>query len=248
MIALQSRGAFGHIAHSRESSRIDLTQIQAMQVRSQAVAAYIDKKSIAPADYHNLRALLRGAGIPEIGESELLSLGELDFSTYLTLRKKAEILSHGSAVHPHHLSGSGVPVIAEIPGDLLDEAVRVDEKAASDMIRSLPAAHITGSDGKLLPVFFTFEEHRSALINHLITFCVKLISGCANTAVEGDRLIICRTRFDPRKARDLGIPREQFGRLAGGQAIEMNGTIITPVMVQTGSVKEIHIPGLARYL
>ena len=45
-IALTSRGAFGHIAHTREIPMLDEESIQAMMVKSGAVAAYIDRKAL----------------------------------------------------------------------------------------------------------------------------------------------------------------------------------------------------------
>ena len=247
-IALESRGAFGHIAHTREIGKLDPVLVRMMHARSRSLAAYVDRKAVSAGEYGILHALLQEIGIPEIGESELLALGDLDFPLLLEMKEQAETLAPGSHVHPHHLAGTGTVVVENFPSDLLEEATRIGGKEIITFIQSRPCAHITGSDGRLLPIFVTFEEHREALINHLITFCVKLISGCANTAVESDRLIIRRMRFDPRKARDLGIPQEHFGRLAGGQTIELQGRIISPAMVHTGSVREIYIPGLARYL
>jgi D-aminoacyl-tRNA deacylase len=247
-IALKTRGAFGHIAHSREVARLDTALIRAMRDRSGALAAYIDRKAVSTEEVHVLRRMLEAEGIPEVGEGELQALGNLDFRTFLGMRKQAQTIAPGSVVHPHNIAGSGAVVEVQIPADVFQEAVRCNGNDVARYVTSLPCAHITGSDGKMLPVFLSFEEQRAGVINHLITFCVKLINGCADTAVEGDRLIIRRTQFDPRKARDLGVPREQFGRLAAGQAIDLKGRIITPAMVHTGSVKEIFIPGLARYL
>jgi D-aminoacyl-tRNA deacylase len=247
-IALQTRGAFGHIAHTREVARLDTALIRAMRDRSGALAAYIDRKAVSAGELRTLRRMLEAEKIPEIGEGELQLLGDLDFSTFLAMRGQVQAIVPGSVVHPHNMAGSSTVSEVHIPADLFLEAVRCDGKEVARYVTSLSCAHITGSDGKMLPVFLAFEEQKAVLINHLITFCVKLINGCADTAVEGDRLIIRRTQFDPRKARDLGIPREQLGRLAAGQAIELKGRIITPAMVHTGSVKEIFIPGLARYL
>jgi len=45
-IALTSRGAFGHIAHTREIATLDEEMIREMMVKSGAAAAYIDRKAL----------------------------------------------------------------------------------------------------------------------------------------------------------------------------------------------------------
>ena len=58
-IALTSRGAFGHIAHTREVARLDEEMVRAMIVKSGAVAAYIDRKALDREELKNLAALLK---------------------------------------------------------------------------------------------------------------------------------------------------------------------------------------------
>jgi D-aminoacyl-tRNA deacylase len=100
----------------------------------------------------------------------------------------------------------------------------------------------------VLPLFITEEKERGVAIHGLINLCVKIIIERQDAAVEGDRLILRRFRFDPEKARGLGVPKGPlFGRLQAGEAISLDGRVITPAMVQTARIKEIHIPGLELY-
>lgn len=70
-----------------------------------------------------------------------------------------------------------------------------------------------------------------------------------NTAVEEDRLILRRTRFDPGLANKQGVPQGPlFGRLAAGKEISINGKVITPAMVSVCSERVIHVPGLEKYV
>jgi D-aminoacyl-tRNA deacylase len=109
--------------------------------------------------------------------------------------------------------------------------------------------HLSGGGRGVLPVFITDEKERDGVIHGLINLCVKIIIERQDAAVEGDRLIIRRFRFDPGKACELGVPKGPlFGRLSSGEKISLDGRVITPSMVQTARVTEIHIPGLELYL
>jgi D-aminoacyl-tRNA deacylase len=78
--------------------------------------------------------------------------------------------------------------------------------------------------------------------------CVKIIRNKEITATERDYLIITKVRFDPAKARDLGVPQGPYYRqLAAGQAVEINGRAVTPDMVSSRSDIKIHIPGLEKF-
>ena len=78
--------------------------------------------------------------------------------------------------------------------------------------------------------------------------CVKIIRSEEITATENDCLIITKVRFDPQKARELGVlPGPSYKELASGQAVEINGRVITPDMVSSSSEIKIHIPGLEKF-
>ena len=88
-IALTSRGAFGHIAHTREVATLDEAMIQAMMEKSGAVAAYIDRKALNREDLNRLSGMLATTGIPRLTESEILSMGHLPWERYHAAREMA---------------------------------------------------------------------------------------------------------------------------------------------------------------
>ena len=68
------------------------------------------------------------------------------------------------------------------------------------------------------------------------------------TATEKDILIIHKVRFDPHKARELGVPSgPSYKHLVAGQEVVINGRVITPDMVSFCSEIKIHIPGLEKF-
>jgi D-aminoacyl-tRNA deacylase len=247
-IALTSRGAFGHIAHTREVAALDETMIAAMMEQSGAVAAYVDRKALNREDLKRLSGMLAATGIPRLSESEILSMGHLPWEQYHAAREMADQLAPGARIYVHDLHGEAPLALARIDPVLLNETIKSDEPGLVMGLGHLPVIHIATQDNRMLPAFITDVSHSSQIINALNTLCVKIIRSKEITATEKDQLIITKVRFDPDKARELGVPAGPFFRqLAGGQAVEIDGRTITPGMVSSCSDITIHIPGLEKY-
>jgi len=247
-IALTSRGAFGHIAHTREVATLTETMIKAMMEKSGAVAAYIDRKALNREDLNRLSGMLATTGIPRLSESEILSMGHLPWEQYHAAREMAGQVSAGARIYIHDLQGEDPLCLVQIDPVLLGEAIKSDEPGLVKGLGSLPVIHLATQDNRMLPAFITSDNHTSQIINALNTLCVKIIRSNEITATEKDQLIITRVRFDPHKAREQGVPAGPFFRqLAGGQAVEINGRTITPGMVSSCSDITIHIPGLEKF-
>ncbi|MDH7593775.1 MAG: D-aminoacyl-tRNA deacylase [Methanomicrobiales archaeon] len=247
-IALASRGAFGHIVPAREVQGLEKSHLARLMERTGARAAYIDRQSLERKEVEKLDSLLCLLQLPLLGEKEIEGLGELDLDTYLAIRELARGIYPDSHVHIDRLAGSGAPVECVVPEDLLAEALRADRAGILGGVKALPVCHLTGENGNLLPCFITFEKWRSQVINDLIRLCIQTIIGCKKTSIDGDCLIILESRFDPEKARMLGIPAGSlYKKLSRGEAVELEGKRIAPEMVQTWSQRVLHIPELERY-
>lgn len=244
-IALESRGAFGHIAHTREIATLDEPVVRQMIEKTGAVAAYIDRKAIDHAGISRITGILDRIGIIRFSESEITSLGRLSWETYGEVRKLAGTVAPGTRCYIHAMAGTGPLSLVAISPDLLAETVRADEPALIRGLETLPVVHLADENNRILPQFVAFSENSSDIINALNTLCVKIIRNNQITATDGEYLIITRVRFDPKKARELGIPAgPAYSRLASGQAVEVCGRVIDPDMVSVRTTTKIHIPGL----
>jgi D-aminoacyl-tRNA deacylase len=247
-IALKTRGAFGHIAHTRDIAALDKEMVKAMLDSGGAVAAYIDRKACTREDLDRLSGILDALSVPRLFESEISAIGNLSWDMYNAVRKMAEGISPGARCYIHDLNGEGTLTRIEPDPLLIAETVKTDEPALIKNLDKLPVVHISTHDNRLLPVFITYEKHLPRIINDLNTLCVKIIRNKEITATERDYLIITKVRFDPAKARDLGVPQGPYYRqLAAGQAVEINGRAVTPDMVSSRSDIKIHIPGLEKF-
>jgi D-aminoacyl-tRNA deacylase len=247
-IALSSRGAFGHIAHTREIATIDEHMVKLMAEMSGAVAAYIDRKALNREDLNRIAGMLEVLGIPRLSESEILSMGHLSWDTYRAVREMAGQVSAGTRCYIHNLQGEGTLCRVHADPVLVGEAIKSDEPGLIKNLDELPVVHLSTQDNRLLCEFITYEHHSSELIHDLNTLCVKIIRNKEITATEKDHLIVTRVRFDPHKARKLGVPPgPYYKQLSAGQAIEINGRVIRPDMVSSCSEIRIYIPGLENY-
>ncbi|HWS21722.1 MAG TPA: D-tyrosyl-tRNA(Tyr) deacylase, partial [Methanoregula sp.] len=132
--------------------------------------------------------------------------------------------------------------------DLIGETVKSDESALIQSLGKLPVVHLSTHDNRILPEFITYEDQSSQIINDLNTLCVKIIRNKEITATEKDTLIIHKARFDPHKARNLGVPAgPSYKHLVAGQVVEIDGRMITPDMVSSCSEIKLHIPGLEKF-
>jgi len=247
-IALTSRGAFGHIAHSREIAGLDAAMIQRMQEQSGAVAAYIDRKALDRDIFESLSGMLDKLAIPRLSESEISAMGHLSWDTYQSVRAMAEGVSPGARCYIHDMRKDGILSLIRANPVLIAETAKSDEPGLIKDLDVLPVVHLSTRDNRFLPDFITYEEHSSQIINDLNTLCVKIIRNKEITATERDHLIITKVRFDPKKAREQGVtPGPAYKKLAAGQSIEINGRVITPAMVSLCSETDIHIPGLEKF-
>jgi D-aminoacyl-tRNA deacylase len=247
-IALTSRGAFGHIAHTREVPDLDETMCRSMLEQSGAVAAYIDRKALDHATLARLTALLDRTGILRLSESEIAAIGHLPWETYRAVRDLALSACPGARCFVHALEGTGPLALVSIEPVLLSEAKRCDEPALIHGLSPLSVVHLATGDNVLLPQFVVFAKDSSEIINALNTLCVKIIRNRESTATENDYLVIRKVRFDPGKARELGVPAgPAYRQLAAGQAVEHDGRVITPDRVSVTTETRIHIPGLEKH-
>lgn len=248
-IALASRGAFGHIAPARQIRSLDPDLVRQMQEKSDAVAAYIDRKTLSADEFSEIEKMIDCTGVVLLSESEILEIKDLEWNTYLKIRDLAEEITPGSRIHIHSLSGRGTPASIYLSKNLIGEVTKTSKGEFIEALGRLPVVHLSKGSTEVLPHFIGFEAETSQLARDITTLCVKLLLTCEGTVIAGDHLILQKVQFDPKEARRHGVPEGPlFATLAGGESVEIDGREITPDMVHTISSRRIHIPGLERYI
>ena len=260
-ISLDSKGAFGHIAHTREIAGITVNSIELMIEKTHADAVYIDRKALNAQELKRLESVFKEskyADIPILSEGEIKEIKDISWENYVKIREfvsekfpklNYRIFALTDTESDSKKHAEKTPVIIEIEPELVAEAYKTDPKGTVEGMETMKLAALFSKNGILEPAFITYEEFGEQTINDLISLCVKILHKESGTAIEGDTLILKKVRFDPAKATELGVPKgPSFGKLAAGFEINLNGKTITPEMVSNQITKVIRIKGLEKYL
>jgi len=127
--------------------------------------------------------------------------------------------------------------VVSLPEKLLTEACGIDQEETLLMLQEQSLAIVTDQGGTQPtgPAVLADESKRSALIEGLLDILEQRYDSVER---NGGQAVARETRFDPEKAKTLGVPEgPAFGRLANGETVEVGGRTIPPEKVQ--SVREV---------
>ena len=247
-IAEDTRGAFGHIMHTRDVCNVTPEIVAQMVEKTGGVfGAHIDKKSLSRPDIARLEGVLSTLGIGEITEGDLLKMNAMSYDSWEKFKKFAKTFGKDIKLFPHGMIPEGEPSVIRIPDDLFSYAFAKDNDCLISYLEKTGGAfHSTGQSGKLLPLVFTTAEKQTIVSGDLIALAVQNITRTQDSVVNGDSIIIVRRQFDAKLARNLGIRSGPlFGQLSAGKSVTLeDGRTITPDMVMQKTTVTIKIPGL----
>lgn len=251
VIGKETKGAFGHMMHSRDVGTVTKEMISQMAEKSGGVsAAHIDRKAMTKEEAVRIYQLLEELGIPEITESDLEQLNHMSYETWKKYLKFAADMDKELKIHPHGIISDGTPAKAEVPAELFTLAFGKDDSVLMEWLEEKgDIFHTSGRGGKLMPIFLTDERNSAKISVALIALAVQYITRTQETVVEGNTLTVIRRQFDPKLARMFGVPSGPlFGKLASGNAVTLaDGKEILPEMVTTVAETTIDIPGMENY-
>ena len=124
-----------------------------------------------------------------------------------------------------HEGGFGV---SSVPAELLDEARGIDRDATRAAFEEVALAFGTDQGGTRVtgPAVFADPGDCERVVDRLLDVLRHRYDSVER---EGDEAIARERAFDPERARNLGVPEgPEFGQLADGQPVDVDGREIPP--------------------
>ncbi|MXR50060.1 hypothetical protein GRX03_00350 [Halovenus sp. WSH3] len=122
--------------------------------------------------------------------------------------------------------------VDSLPENLIDEVCGIDRETVYERIDEATVAFQTEQGGtRPTGTVVLADEDREAIIDDLADLLTERYDEIEH---RGDRIVARTERFDPEKAETFGLSEgPAFGRLASGEAVEVDGRTIPPEEVRT---------------
>lgn len=131
--------------------------------------------------------------------------------------------------------------VTSLPVELLEEATGIDREATWAAVAETALAFGTEEGGTrpTNPVVLAESTTHEPILDALIEIVRERYDTVER---DGDTLVARETRFDPDRARTLGVSEgPAFGKLAAGKSVEIGGETIPPEVVRSERVERFSL-------
>jgi D-aminoacyl-tRNA deacylase len=236
-IVRETDWAFGHIAADWGLAAMDdLASDTARAVLEQAFEQSRTAYALVDGDRPDVADAVADLGFRPVSETWVRETAgvSLDLVTAIeaAVRRVDEGLRFGSRAREEDTT-AGEWTVTSLSTEVLDETFGIDREATASAVDEHSIAYATAEGGTrpIGSVVLDAADDREDIIERLLA-----VLGQRYDTVERDgRTVRCTIdEFDPERARTLGVPDgPAFGRLADGQAVEVDGEEIPPEVVHT---------------
>jgi D-aminoacyl-tRNA deacylase len=259
-ITLTTRGAFGHIMPTRDLRLLTQELFDSIIRCTGAESVYIDKKAVSRDEHHKIVAFASHSNIPIIGQSDLQNIQNLPFEEFLLVIQKSKEIFPDAVVTFHNPVSFSDPHIISISPSLVEEVLKVNFDKFYQEIEKISFAHVSGNGIACHPIFIVNRSEGNKIKNDLIRLCISILTDYyQNNIILSEPLMaflhgedefqnqefdlkIIENRFDPLLAKKHGIlPGKDFGKLARGESISIQGKIVLPQDVMITHIRMIKI-------
>jgi D-aminoacyl-tRNA deacylase len=213
-------------------------------VLPRAVEASATEYALVEVDRPGLTAVLEDLGWRVVTETWLQETSGHPLAVVEAVEARmdavTEGLRFGEAVPSVDGAADDAVVVTDLPTDLIDAAAGVDAGATRAAVAGVSVAFET-TEGGTRPrgrVALPADDPTAAADALTEALAAVLRESYDEVRREGGDVIARTEAFDPAAARTLGVPEgPAFGRLADGQAVDVDGERIDPAAVRTERVE-----------
>ncbi|MEZ5335542.1 MAG: D-aminoacyl-tRNA deacylase [Methanolobus sp.] len=255
-LILETGVTFGHNFPDYQLANVDREMMMQALEKSNADFVYFDRKSMSSKERERLSALVDELGYILLRESEINESEGLPWEVFLEIKKKCdEICPEGKfritdLFRTHFTEGTGSQdsdgifslSSATINAELLQETISASRQTVTDILEKHAPIYIERKNGTISNYVLGIGEESKTAMQNVTNECIKILKEHYEIKYipEENILYIITKRFDPKAAKELGIPPgPMLGELAKGNPIVIDGETIEPKMVHKRNVRKI---------
>lgn len=233
-IVRETPWAVGHVCADwclESMGPIDPGVIEQAFAKSRAEYAVIDGEK------PELESVIEELGHRVVSETWLREVGEKPLKLVSRLESELGSVDEGLRFGERETT-DGEFAVRSLPGELIEVARPVDSEAVREVVERHAIAFETTENGTEIGAraAFASEADREALVDAF----VSIIEREYEVERASGRVVVRERAFDPEKALALGVPEgPAFGKLAGGEAVEVDGERIEPEATFSEEVREL---------
>jgi D-aminoacyl-tRNA deacylase len=201
--------------------------------------------AVVDGDHPVLAEVIADLGYRVVSETWVREVGAAPLDLVETVESRLSTVDAGLRLGDVRPDPAAVRVVA-LPDDLVAAAESIDREATREAVAARTAAFETAENGNRIAGDAAVADPRA--YEALVAGLADLLRRRYDEVTREDGVVVARERrFDPEKARTLGIPEgPAFGRLAGGEAVEVDGETIRPETVRSERVERFPVGDRSR--
>ena len=203
------------------------------EVLGAAFAASDAEHALVEGSKPDLVAVVEALGYRVVSETWLREVGDRDRDLVAAVEDALGPVDDGVRFGDRRPDADGEWVVRALPGDLLEAARAIDADRTRGAVERETVAFETRNGGSQVSgrAAVTADGAYDALVDALVAVLGREYDDVRR---EDGRAVAAREAFDPRRAHQEGVPEgPKFGRLANGDAVEVDGERVEPADVRT---------------